>query len=264
METTEKIVESYVRFVKGWATIPNIRCAGQHEIDIFAVDPKTDKRYHIEVSVSGSAGFSKLTDKPFDPVAYKIPTKKATQRRTVGFFIEKKFSPPNIKEKLKEYGCVNGLAHPVIVTWDWTEDGKKAADKAGVELWSFQNIMHEIADAIRHQKSYFSDDTLRTINLFVRALKAKDDKEVAPVNAVKRTIKSESSTTASYWVYRNYIHKRARLHKAECVYCNDGRGTQNAENSSTGKWQKFEEHDQAAKFLSSLKYDNAAPCGICM
>src|SRR5262249_59102201 len=28
METTEKIVESYCRYVKQWFTIPNIRCAG--------------------------------------------------------------------------------------------------------------------------------------------------------------------------------------------------------------------------------------------
>jgi hypothetical protein len=31
METTEKIVEAYVRYVKGWATIRNIRCDGQYE-----------------------------------------------------------------------------------------------------------------------------------------------------------------------------------------------------------------------------------------
>jgi hypothetical protein len=33
METTEKIVEAYVRYVCGWATIPNIKC-GQYEIDL--------------------------------------------------------------------------------------------------------------------------------------------------------------------------------------------------------------------------------------
>ena len=36
METTEKIVEAYVRYVKRWATIPNIRCDGQYEIDLLA------------------------------------------------------------------------------------------------------------------------------------------------------------------------------------------------------------------------------------
>ena len=39
METTERIVEAYVRYIKGWATIPNIRCGGQLEIDLLAIDP---------------------------------------------------------------------------------------------------------------------------------------------------------------------------------------------------------------------------------
>ena len=39
METTERIVEAYVRYVKGWVTIPNIRCPGQYEIDLLAIDP---------------------------------------------------------------------------------------------------------------------------------------------------------------------------------------------------------------------------------
>jgi len=37
METTEKIVEAYVRYVKGWATISNIKCPGQSETDLLAI-----------------------------------------------------------------------------------------------------------------------------------------------------------------------------------------------------------------------------------
>lgn len=48
METTEKIVEAYVRHVKRWATIPNVRCDGQFEIDLLAIDPVTLEPYHIE------------------------------------------------------------------------------------------------------------------------------------------------------------------------------------------------------------------------
>lgn len=61
METTEKIVEAYVRYVKGWATIPNIRCDGGFEIDLLAIDPRTGDRYHIETSISVSPVFSRLT-----------------------------------------------------------------------------------------------------------------------------------------------------------------------------------------------------------
>jgi hypothetical protein len=38
METTEKIVESYCRYVKQLFTIPNIKCEGQYEIDLLADD----------------------------------------------------------------------------------------------------------------------------------------------------------------------------------------------------------------------------------
>ena len=64
METTERVVEAYVRYVKGWATIANIRCEGQFEIDLLAIDPVTLGRYHIESGVSISGGYSKLTASP--------------------------------------------------------------------------------------------------------------------------------------------------------------------------------------------------------
>jgi hypothetical protein len=69
METTERVVEAYVRYVKRWATIPNIKCMGQKEIDLFAIDPRTCERYHIETSVSISSGFSALNATPFVPVS---------------------------------------------------------------------------------------------------------------------------------------------------------------------------------------------------
>lgn len=54
METTERVVEAYCRYVKGWA-IPNFRCDGQYEIDLPAIDPVTLERYHFE-SGSSSPG----------------------------------------------------------------------------------------------------------------------------------------------------------------------------------------------------------------
>ena len=100
METTEKIVEAYVRYVKGWATIPNVPCDGQYEIDLLAIDLASLERYHIETSVSGSQSFSKLTAKEFDWEKYKVPVNKAGQRRTLGFFTQRKFGVPEVLEKL--------------------------------------------------------------------------------------------------------------------------------------------------------------------
>lgn len=177
METTEKIVEAYIRHVKRWATISNVRCEGQFEIDLLAINPKTLDRYHIETSVSGSQNFSKLTANAFDAALLKERVHKPKMRRTIGFFIHNKFEPEAIKNRLLEYGFQPGNYSRVIVTWGWTDEAKAAAHKDAIHLWDFREIMSEIADAIRDKRTYFADDTLRTINLFVRGLESTRTKD---------------------------------------------------------------------------------------
>ena len=172
METTEKIVESYCRYVKGWFTISNIKCSGQYEIDLLAIEASSDeglKRYHIESGVSISGAFSKLTAKPFSPEELKQRTKQAGQRRTFGYFRDRKFRLPEVLTELKKYGFKEGNYSKVIVTWGWDEETRKQADRAGIILWDFRNIIKEIAETFRKTKTYFTDDTLRTIQLFVKA-----------------------------------------------------------------------------------------------
>ena len=168
METTERIVESYVRYVKGWATIPNIRCAGQYEIDLLAIDPVSLDRYHIEVGVSVSGAYSKLTAKPFSREQLKQRTKMAGQRRTVGYFIERKFNVPEVIETLRRYGFKDDYAK-VIVSWGWTDEAEKQAQADGIILWDFRAIIREIGERFKDTRAYFADDTLRTLQLFARA-----------------------------------------------------------------------------------------------
>ena len=171
METTEKIVEAYVRYVKGWATIPNIKCPGpgQQEIDLLAISPATLERYHIETSVSISRGFSKLTNKPFSEEALKQRVQQPAQRRTLGFFLEKKFGAKQVTETLAKYGFKPGEYRKVIVTWGWAEDVPKAAAEQGIELWDFRKIVVEIANGAQEIRCYYADDTMRTIQLFAKS-----------------------------------------------------------------------------------------------
>lgn len=169
METTEKIVEAYVRYVKGWATIPNIKCDRQAEIDLIAFDPASGDRFHIESGISVSQAYSKLTAKPFVPANLKIRGKIAGTRRTIGYFLEHKFRKFAVVEKLRDYGFEPGKYRRIIVTWGFDEAAKKAADAENLELWDFRTMVQEIADQIKGQRSYFTDDTLRTIHLFVRS-----------------------------------------------------------------------------------------------
>jgi len=171
METTEKIVESYCRYVRGWFTISNIKCPGQYEIDLLAIDPQTKKgygRYHIECGVSISGGFSKLTAKEFSRERLKQRVEQAGQRRTVGYFVQRKFGPEEVVSQLERYGFKRGGYNRVIVTWGWTNAAEVEARREGVTLWDFRDVLKAIASNCRGRKTYFADDTLRTIQLFLR------------------------------------------------------------------------------------------------
>lgn len=171
METTEKIVEAYVRYVKGWATIPNIKCPRQFEIDLLAIDPVTLDRYHIESMISISGSFSKLTTKPYDPEKAKQRVHAAKQRRTLGYYTERKFGTPEVIQTLEKYGFEDGQYTKIIVTWD-VEDGViERARCQEIEIWQFPQLMAEIQDTIKHGREYYGDDTLRTLHLFDRALR---------------------------------------------------------------------------------------------
>ena len=174
VETTEKIVEAYVRYVKGWFTIPNIKCQGQFEIDLLAVDVATDGcicRYHVESGVSISGAYSRLTNKPFSADDLKERVKQAGQRRTLGYFTKRKFGAPEVIEKLKESGFQSGNYTKVIVSWGWDDDVPAAAKQMGVELWDFQAILQEIAEKCQSDRTYFADDTMRTLQLMAKVTK---------------------------------------------------------------------------------------------
>ena len=54
----------------------------------------------------------------------------------------------------------------------------------------------------------------------------------------------------SYWVYEDNPTNRARIHKAECVYCNDGQGIKGsrlADNRWHGPFETLEEAVRRAK-----------------
>jgi hypothetical protein len=189
METTEKIVESYCRYIKQWFTIPNIRCEGQYEIDLLAVDttsPKRLGRYHIECGVSISGSYSKLTAKAFSTEQLKIRVQQAGQRRTLGYFVERKFTLPQVTAELRKYGFEPGNYRRVIVTWGATPDAEAEARRQDIELWDFRDLLRQIAAANRDHRTYFTDDTARTIQLFAMA---SDDRKstTAPNQALQPT-----------------------------------------------------------------------------
>ena len=59
----------------------------------------------------------------------------------------------------------------IIVSWGWEPKVKDEADKHGIQLWDFRDILKEIAASSEGERMYFTDDTLRTLQLFARATK---------------------------------------------------------------------------------------------
>lgn len=265
METTERIVEAYVRHVKGWATIPNIRCDGQNEIDLIAIDPVSLERYHIEVSISISQGFKKLTAKPYDAAKAKEHLLKAGQRRTIGFFVEKKFGAPGVVSRLKDFGFKPGQYHRVIATWSWNDQVAVRAAQEGVELWDFREIIGDIANAIEGSRQYFADDTLRTINLFMHARDERRSTSKQLSSSGRSSKQGEPiGMEGDYWVYENWTHKKAIVHRATCPYCNFGRGAQASNSKANGEWHgPFSSAATAHKKAVRTKQKNVRSCGHC-
>ena len=63
-----------------------------------------------------------------------------------------------------------------------------------------------------------------------------------------------------YWTYVNWVHKYAKVHRAECVFCNDGLGIHAAVDSQAGKWLgPFNELREA---FDTSNFETS-PCGFC-
>lgn len=268
METTERIVEAYVRYVKGWATIPNIRCEGQYEIDLLAIDPVSLDRYHIESGISVSQSYRKLTAKPFSKSELKKRVQKSGQRRTLGYFIEQKFGNPSVVKTLRRYGFRKGKYQRVIVSWGWTDDAEREAKKKRITLWDFREIMKEIADEFRGTRHYFNDDTLRTLHLFTHATGKSKGRQISQSDILAPKDRSKTVSRASgkgYWVYENTIRNKAIVHMASCSYCKDGQGIHRQTENNIDQWQgPFSKLTKAKAFAVKTDRKDVRCCKFCL
>jgi hypothetical protein len=99
--------------------------------------------------------------------------KQAGQRRTLGYFVHRKFELPQVLAEIEKYGFEPGNYQRIIVTWGATQAAKDLATKLNILLWDFRDLLVEIANANKDQKTYFTDDTARTIQLFAMAVGGK-------------------------------------------------------------------------------------------
>lgn len=68
----------------------------------------------------------------------------------------------------------------------------------------------------------------------------------------------------SFYVYENWTHDRARIHRDSCGYCNGGRGIQASDSGRNGQWRgPYEERELAFKVAGNLRRADTKACGTC-
>ena len=67
-----------------------------------------------------------------------------------------------------------------------------------------------------------------------------------------------------YWVYENWVHDKAIVHKASCSYCNEGRGMHPDSSEDHGKWRgPFRTREDALADPKSTGRTDARGCKAC-
>jgi len=177
METTERIVEAYCRYIKHWFTIPDIRVKN-NDIDLIAVD-KDGNKAHIEIGVSVSGGFSRLKGIEYEAGEEKDQAKQATARTDLGYFENKKFGSPEIVRELRDtYGFDADSYRKIIVVWGAEEEAVKMAEASGIEVWLLPQLIQEIESQFGRESGYYKDDTIRTLHLAAKTARLQKQQEV--------------------------------------------------------------------------------------
>ncbi len=67
-----------------------------------------------------------------------------------------------------------------------------------------------------------------------------------------------------FYVYENWTRDRGRIHRAECSYCNNGKGFQTSDSGRSGRWlPPFQTREDAFKAAEGLGRKDMKPCAVC-
>ena len=67
-----------------------------------------------------------------------------------------------------------------------------------------------------------------------------------------------------YWVYDNWTHKKAIVHRGSCSYCSDGRGMHAGSTKRNGEWRgPYREAVDASRKARSTGRDEVRGCKTC-
>jgi len=150
----EHLVEQYVRMVKKWFTITNVKYGTNREIDILAIDAR-GRAYHIEVDIHKGG----LQWGPEGNDGYSVKEYK-----------EKKFSLEAKRFIKKEYGITD--SRNIWVCWGIHPKVRKyalkEARKNNVEIWEIKDMMKEFIDGVG--TSHYGDVLIQSLSIIKAAL----------------------------------------------------------------------------------------------
>ena len=126
-------------------------------------------KIHVEVSVTTSGPFKKLNSQPYSENNKKTRIGSASERVKIGYFIDSKFNDNNVISTLKDYGFSRNNYEKVIVAWDWDPTVEPIATENGIKLLRFKEILKEMMEVFGKNESYFSDDTVRLLQLLKKS-----------------------------------------------------------------------------------------------
>jgi len=170
VNATEQIVRIYYEHLHNVFTKANIKGSGQCELDLIGI--KNDAEityYHIETSVSLSDGFSIITNNAYSPEKEKERTSSASQKKTAGYFINKKFNTKEILATYKKNGIDKTKIKKIVVAWDFNEEAKNRLNRNSIECKSMKEILQEMVDHMSLETANIDNDILKTIQLLIRA-----------------------------------------------------------------------------------------------
>ena len=68
-----------------------------------------------------------------------------------------------------------------------------------------------------------------------------------------------------FWIYENTIHRKVRIHRTECSFCNNGRGIHGGGKTQSGNWfGPFADLERAVKTAQQRRQPDTRECEICL
>lgn len=155
MHPNEHLVEQYVRIIKNWFTITNIKFGTNREIDILAIDT-SGKVYHIEVDIhKGGLQWGPCGNDYYSIKEYK---NKKFDKETKNF-IKEKFGITKTKDIWVCWGI-----HPKV-----KQRAMKEAKELRIEIWEFKDKVKELFEEIG--TGHYGDDIIQSLSLIKAAIK---------------------------------------------------------------------------------------------